>query len=136
MTEQTSAVPAPGERRKRAIGRVISDKRRKTITVEVRRISRHPLYGKYLYRSTLLHAHDERQEAKLGDRVEVESTRPLSRLKRWRLVKIVERASEAAPIELKEVEPPGAKQALPAAASAPPADNPSGGGPVNENRQP
>src|ERR1700761_1814173 len=74
-------------------GIVISDVREKTITVEIKRLVKPPRYGKYIFRSTNLHAHDEKNEAKKGDRVEITETRPLSKQKRWRLVKIVERAA-------------------------------------------
>lgn len=86
------------------IGIVVSDKRKKTITVEVPRLVKHPLYGKYLYRTTRLHAHDEQNEAKTGDRVEIGPARPLSKQKRWRLVRVLQRAVVVAPVELKEVE--------------------------------
>jgi small subunit ribosomal protein S17 len=65
----------------------------KTVVVEVRRKVRHPLYEKYLSRRTKLYAHDENNEAKVGDIVEIMQTRPLSRLKRWRLVRVVQRMS-------------------------------------------
>ena len=71
------------------LGTVISDKRKKTITVEVRRLFKHAQYGKYLYRSTHLHAHDEKNEAKSGDVVRIQETRPLSKQKRWTLVEKV-----------------------------------------------
>ncbi|MBE7466333.1 MAG: 30S ribosomal protein S17 [Planctomycetes bacterium] len=80
------------------IGVVVSDKRHKTITIEVRRLFKHEAYGKYIYRSTKLHAHDEKNEAKQGDRVEVEFTRPLSKQKRWRLIKVLERAVDLAAV--------------------------------------
>jgi len=73
-------------------GRVISDKMDKTITVLVERLVKHPLYGKYIRRSTKLHAHDERNECREGDVVVIQECRPLSKTKSWRLVKIVERA--------------------------------------------
>ncbi|MCZ7647375.1 MAG: 30S ribosomal protein S17 [Planctomycetota bacterium] len=76
------------------MGIVISDKRDKTITVEVRRLLKHAKYGKYLYKSTKLHAHDEKDEARTGDRVLLEATRPVSKQKRWRLLKILEKAPE------------------------------------------
>jgi small subunit ribosomal protein S17 len=94
---------------KRLIGRVLSTKRQKTITVEVRRLVKDPLYGKYLYRSTNYHAHDETNQAGEGDRVEIVQSRPLSKQKRWRLVRIVERSKVAAAVELKEVELPEKK---------------------------
>jgi len=74
-------------------GKVVSDKMDKTITVLVERRVRHPLYGKYLTRSSKLHAHDEHNECKVGDIVTVYETRPLSKSKTWALLQIVERAS-------------------------------------------
>lgn len=74
-------------------GRVVSDKMDKTITVLVERQVAHPIYGKYVKRTTKLHAHDEGNESKMGDTVSIEECRPLSKSKSWRLVKIVERAS-------------------------------------------
>ena len=72
-------------------GRVVSDKMEKTITVLVERQVKHPLYGKYLRRSTKLHAHDENNECRVGDTVRIVETRPLSHDKRWRVEKIVAR---------------------------------------------
>ncbi len=74
-------------------GRVVSDKMDKTITVLVERQVKHPLYGKFIKRSTKVHAHDESNECNAGDTVMVEQCRPLSKSKTWRLVKVVERAS-------------------------------------------
>ena len=85
--------------RKRRIGIVRSAKMRKTIVVETERLERHPLYGKYVRRTTRYYAHDEGNEAREGDRVEIVATRPLSKLKRWRLVRVVERGAGAAPSE-------------------------------------
>ena len=73
-------------------GRVISDKMDKTVTVLVERRVKHPLYGKFMSRSTKVHAHDEANECGLGDVVMVEQCRPMSKNKSWRLVKIVEKA--------------------------------------------
>ena len=75
-------------------GRVISNKMNKTITVQVDRRIRHPLYGKIVTRHTKLHAHDESNECKEGDLVQIEECRPLSKSKAWRLVKVLERARE------------------------------------------
>lgn len=75
-------------------GRVISDKMNKTITVQVDRRIRHPLYGKIVTRHTKLHAHDESNVCKQGDLVEIEECRPLSKSKAWRLVKVLEKARE------------------------------------------
>jgi len=74
-------------------GRVTSDKMDKTITVLIERRVKHPIYGKYVKRSTKLHAHDERNECREGDVVTIEECRPLSKSKTWRLVKVVEKAS-------------------------------------------
>jgi small subunit ribosomal protein S17 len=99
------------------IGIVLSDVRQKTITVEIRHLVKHPRYGKYIFRSTKLHAHDEKNEAKKGDRVEVVETRPISKQKRWRLVRVVEHAAVLGQLDIKPVEVP-VKQAEPAAPPA------------------
>ena len=70
-------------------GRVVSDKMNKTRTVRVSRSVRHPFYEKIMKKSKKFHAHDENNEAREGDVVEIASTRPLSKLKRWRIVRIV-----------------------------------------------
>jgi small subunit ribosomal protein S17 len=74
------------------IGRVVSDKSDKTRTVLVERKVRHPLYGKFIRRSTRLYVHDEGNESRVGDTVRVRECRPLSRLKRFALVEVVSRA--------------------------------------------
>lgn len=76
----------------RVVGQVISTKANKTITVLVERRERHPLYGKYVRKSTKLHAHDEENQCKAGDMVEIVETRPLSKLKRFRLVEVIKPA--------------------------------------------
>ncbi|GAB4159553.1 MAG: hypothetical protein Kow00107_08010 [Planctomycetota bacterium] len=76
-------------RRKSVIGVVASDKMDKTITVRVERLVQHPKYKKFIRRWTALKAHDENNEARIGDTVEIMETRPLSKTKRWRLVRIV-----------------------------------------------
>jgi small subunit ribosomal protein S17 len=78
--------------RKERVGVVQSDKMDKTITVSVRRQMKHPMYGKYLERSSKFMVHDEENEANEGDTVRVMETRPISKNKRWRLVEILERA--------------------------------------------
>lgn len=78
--------------RKVRIGKVVSDKMDKTIVVELVDNVKHPLYGKIVKRTSRLKAHDENNECRVGDRVKVMETRPLSREKRWRLVEIIERA--------------------------------------------
>ena len=83
------------EKRVRTLqGRVISDKMDKSITVAVERRVKHPVYGKYISRTTKLHAHDEDNSCKMGDTVIIRETRPVSKTKSWALVEIVERAGE------------------------------------------
>ena len=77
--------------RKERVGVVVSDAMQKTIVVRVERKYRHPLYGKEVRQYKKYYAHDEQNEAKAGDRVRMVETRPLSRLKRWRLVAILEK---------------------------------------------
>lgn len=72
-------------------GRVVSDRMDKTVTVLVERRVKHPLYGKFVRRSTKLHAHDEQNECRIGDTVVVMQCRPLSRTKSWRFVQLIER---------------------------------------------
>lgn len=81
----------PRNSRRTIEGTVTSDKMAKTITVEVVRTYKHPKYMKYLRVKKKYHAHDEKGEAKIGDRVELMACRPMSKLKRWRLVRILER---------------------------------------------
>ena len=78
--------------RKTRVGRVVSDKMDKTVVVAVESIVEHPLYGRRIKRTKKLKAHDEQNEAKIGDRVKVMETKPLSKDKRWRVVQIVEKA--------------------------------------------
>lgn len=79
--------------RKTRTGVVVSDAMNKTVVVTVERRITHPVYGKILRRSKKYYAHDEKNEAKKGDKVAIEETRPLSKTKRWRLVEVVARAS-------------------------------------------
>lgn len=74
------------------VGRVVSDKMDKTITVMIERKVPHPLYGKFVKRSTKLKAHDETNQAEAGDTVSIEQCRPISRSKTWRLVDVIEKA--------------------------------------------
>ena len=99
MSQPTSS-PAPADarpRRKTEIGIVTSDKMNKTRRVEIESLFPHPKYGKLLRHRTICHAHDETNQSHMGDIVEIMETRPLSKLKRWRIVRIVR---------------PGAQQAL------------------------
>ena len=78
--------------RKVRLGTVVSDKMDKTVVVAVERRVQHPLYGKPVVRTKRYHAHDEENTARVGDTVRIMETRPLSKLKRWRIMEIVERA--------------------------------------------
>ncbi|MEP5764618.1 MAG: 30S ribosomal protein S17 [Halieaceae bacterium] len=75
-----------------ATGRVVSNKMDKTVTILIERRVKHPVYGKYITRSSKIHAHDEKNECGMGDMVTVEETRPLSKLKTWKLVSVDESA--------------------------------------------
>ena len=78
--------------RKTRVGRVVSTKMDKTIVVAIEDSVKHPKYGKVMHRTLKVHAHDEKNECSIGDRVEIMETRPLSKTKRWRLVQIIEKA--------------------------------------------
>ncbi|MBI2900949.1 MAG: 30S ribosomal protein S17 [Planctomycetes bacterium] len=104
---------AERNRRRTVTGVVTGDKMEKTITVDVQRLVRHAKFGKYLRKTTTCKAHDEKREAHVGDRVELMETRPLSATKRWRLLRIVEKAPESA-----KAAPAGPKPGLPAGGSA------------------
>jgi small subunit ribosomal protein S17 len=86
----TGAAPVAGQRL--LTGRVVSNKMDKTIAVSVERLVKHPMYGKYIRRTTKLLAHDESNECKEGDTVSIKPCRPMSRRKSWMLVRVVERA--------------------------------------------
>ena len=92
MAEQ----PTRGQRRLE-VGVVTSDRMNKTRRVEIPRLLKHPRYGKYIRRRTVCHVHDERNESHVGDTVEIMETRPLSKTKNWRLVRIVTKAPTQAP---------------------------------------
>ena len=78
--------------RKSRVGMVVSNKMDKTIVVAIEDNVKHPTYGKIIKRTLKVHAHDEKNECNIGDRVEIMETRPLSKTKRWRLVQIIEKA--------------------------------------------
>ncbi|MBX2932434.1 MAG: 30S ribosomal protein S17 [Chitinophagaceae bacterium] len=78
--------------RKTRVGTVTSNKMEKTVTVSVERKVKHPIYGKFVKKTTKFHAHDEKNECTVGDIVKIMETRPLSKTKRWRLVEVVEKA--------------------------------------------
>ena len=93
MAEATNTVTATGKRKQR-VGEVVSNKMTKTIVVRVERRFPHAQYKKIVTAYKKFYAHDEKAEAKIGDTVRIEETRPLSKLKRWRLVEVVERNAE------------------------------------------
>ena len=83
---------AQGTRTRTLTGRVVSDRMQKTVTVLVQRRVKHPVYGKYIRRSTKLHIHDENNACKEGDMVTIQECRPMSKTKSWKLVEIVGRS--------------------------------------------
>jgi small subunit ribosomal protein S17 len=98
MAEETKTLEITRGNRKERVGEVISNKMTKTIVVRVERRFPHPRYKKVVTGYKKLYAHDEKAEAKVGDRVRIQETRPLSKLKRWRLVEVVDRGSGVAPV--------------------------------------
>ena len=101
MNVQTSndATPAQAPAARKPLvqtvtGRVVSDKMNKTVTVLVERRSKHPIYGKVVIKSNKYHAHDETNECKTGDLIEIQATRKLSKTKAWRVTRVVEKARE------------------------------------------
>ncbi len=106
MADSITASPTPAQapdaaargHRKERVGEVIANKMAKTITVRVERRFPHPKYKKVMTGYKKFYAHDEKSEAKVGDRVRIQETRPLSKTKRWRLVEIVERGVEVTPV--------------------------------------
>jgi small subunit ribosomal protein S17 len=92
--ESATATVAGAERKRRKVlrGRVASDKMHKSVVVTIERLVKHPLYGKRIKRTTRYTAHDETNDCKEGDLVEIMETRPLSKTKRWRVIRVIERA--------------------------------------------
>lgn len=96
MTPAAKTMSAPEAANKISqVGVVSSDKRDKTRRVVVTFSAKHPKYGKYIRRETVLHVHDEKNESRAGDRVEIAPCRPMSKTKRWTLVRVVERPVQA-----------------------------------------
>ena len=91
MSETATTAPRSTHRKTR-VGKVVSNKMDKSISVSIERKVPHPIYKKYFKRTTKLMAHDEKREAGIGDTVKIMETRPLSKLKRWRLVEILDKA--------------------------------------------
>lgn len=100
MSEPTSNVAVSRGKRKERVGEVISNKMTKTVVVQVERRFPHPRFKKVVTGYQKFYAHDEKSEAKVGDRVRIEETRPMSKLKRWRLVAVVERTTGVAPVSV------------------------------------
>jgi small subunit ribosomal protein S17 len=96
MTEQSNiAAKADQAKSQRTItGKVVSDKMNKTIVVQVERKVKHPLYGKYVRRFSKMYAHDEENACRIGDLVVIQQSRPLSKLKRWKLIEILKREEQ------------------------------------------
>ena len=93
-TTGTATAAKPRTMRRKRIGVVETSKRDKTIKVRIDRLLRHPKYGKYMQRRLVLHAHDEKNEAQVGDVVEISECRPISKTKSWRLLRIIRRTGQ------------------------------------------
>ena len=115
MPTAGATTPVKGQR-KTKVGRVVSDKMDKTIVVSVERLTRHRLYKRVMKASTKFAAHDEANEAKIGDTVLIEESRPLSATKRWRLVSVLSRAGEERAAETMVSEEPETTEAIHGAA--------------------
>lgn len=85
-------VDQPGKNQRKLVGKVVSDKRAKTVTVLIERRAKHELYGKIVARSSKYHAHDEKGEYKLGDVVEIAESRPISKTKAWVVTRLIQKA--------------------------------------------
>ncbi len=92
MTEEAKKVETKGQRT--VVGRVVSNKMDKTVSVAIERLIKHPVYGKYIRRTTKVLAHDENNECKSGDRVMISECRPVSKHKAWQVVNVVQRAPD------------------------------------------
>ena len=99
VSENVEGADKDARKKPRRIGVVTSDKMQKTITIVVERLVKHPFYKKYVRERTVLKAHDEKNEAKTGSLVEVEFTRPLSKTKRWNLVRVLRQGTETVQID-------------------------------------
>ena len=99
VVNQNQTTGSTAGKRKTKVGRVVSDKMDKTIVVSIERLARHPLYKRVIRLTSKFKAHDELNEAHIGDTVLIEESRPLSATKRWRLIEIVARAGDHGPTE-------------------------------------
>ena len=134
MTTAGATKPVTGQR-KTKVGRVVSDKSNKTIVVSVERLTRHRLYKRVMKASTKFAAHDEANEAKIGDTVLIEESRPLSATKRWRLVSVLSRAGEERAAETIVSEEPETTEAIHGAAHPGKQADADGAGDVAEEGQ-
>lgn len=100
MAKNQTKTEKPRKMRSEVTGEVVSDKMDKTISVRVYHVVRHSKYGKFIRRSSTFKAHDEKNEAKMGDVVKIHETRPISKNKRWRLVKVVEARKQTQGVEV------------------------------------
>ncbi len=134
MPTAGATTPVKGQR-KTKVGRVVSDKSNKTIVVSVERLTRHRLYKRVMKASTKFAAHDEANEAKIGDTVLIEESRPLSATKRWRLVSVLSRAGEERAAETIVSEEPETTEAIHGAAHPGKQADADGAGGVAEEGQ-
>ena len=134
MPTAGATTPVQGQR-KTKVGRVVSDKMDKTIVVSVERLTRHRLYKRVMKASTKFAAHDEQNEAKIGDTVLIEESRPLSATKRWRLVSVLSRAGEERAAETIVSEEPETTEAIHGAAHPGKQADADGAGDVAEEGQ-
>jgi small subunit ribosomal protein S17 len=134
MPTAGATTPVQGQR-KTKVGRVVSDKMDKTIVVSVERLTRHRLYKRVMKASTKFAAHDEANEAKIGDTVLIEESRPLSATKRWRLVSVLSRAGEERAAETIVSEEPETTEAIHGAAHPGKQADAEGAGDVAEEGQ-
>jgi small subunit ribosomal protein S17 len=108
MAEATQTPTETRGNRRVEVGIVTSDKMNKTRRVEIPRLVKHPRYGKYIKRRTICYVHDEKNESRMGDTIEIMETRPISKNKTWRLVSVVKKAPEqaVAPTDAPQAEAP------------------------------
>ncbi len=99
-SEKKTATNTSRKKRNEVVGVVVSDKMAKTISVQVFSLVKHSRYGKYIRKSSVFKAHDEKNEAKQGDLVRIYETRPLSKTKRWTLAEVVEKSKQVAGVEV------------------------------------
>src|SRR5438105_4309632 len=97
-TEAPETTQHPRGKRRVEVGVVTSDKMNKTRRVEIPRLVKHQRYGKYIRRRTICHVHDEQNESHAGDTVEIMETRPMSKTKAWRLIRVVTKSAAAPPV--------------------------------------